>query len=387
MALPDPVRMVAAVLDDSAKECIRLAGTKMEKSRTAEPLSRVTKAMLGLLLLVPISILLALLHLSAPLVFVASALALVPLAGFLGRATEEVALYTGPRLGGLLNATFGNAAELIITIVALRAGLTTTVKATLAGSILGNVLFVLGASLLFGGLKFGTQTFDRVDAGAACTMLALAVISLLIPSFFHHGTVPLSTGRLEQLSLVVAGVLFVTYILYLIFSFRRGPGGAGENFEDDTPNWSRTFAIAVLFGTTLAVVVMSELLVHALEPTVAAWGVSEFFVGIIIIPIVGNIAEHVVAVQVAMENKMDLSLSISLGSSLQIALFVAPVLVFVAAMMGTRLTLEFNIYELFALGGAAVIAVLVTLDGESHWLEGAQLLALYLMLCVAFFFL
>ncbi len=346
-----------------------------------------TKALLGLLLLVPLSIVLAALHVNAQLIFVVSALALIPLAGFLGRATEEVALYTGPRLGGLLNATFGNAAELIITIVALRAGLTTTVKATLAGSILGNVLFVLGASILLGGLKFGTQTFDRTDASVACTMLALAVVSLLIPSFFHHGPSPLSASRLEGLSIAVAVVLFIIYVLYLLFSFRRGPGGAGENLEDDTPNWSRTFALIVLFGTTLAVVVMSELLVHAIEPTVHAWGVSEFFVGIIIIPIVGNIAEHLVAVQMAMENKMDLSLSISLGSSLQIALFVAPVLVFVAAVMGPRLTLEFNVYELFALGGAAVIAVLVTVDGESHWLEGAQLLALYLMLCVAFFFL
>jgi len=343
--------------------------------------------MLSLLALVPVSILLAVVHASAPVVFVFCALSLIPLAGFLGRATEEVALYTGPRLGGLLNATFGNAAELIITIVALRAGLTTTVKATLAGSILGNVLFVLGASILLGGLRFGTQSFDRTDASAACTMLALAVISLLLPSFFHHGTAPLTEGRLEGVSFAVAAVLFVTYLLYLLFSFRRGPGGAGEALEEDTPNWSRGFAVAVLFGTTLAVVVMSELLVHAIEPTVRAWGVSEFFVGIIIIPIVGNVAEHVVAVQVAMENKMDLSLSISLGSSLQIALFVAPVLVFVAAAMGQRLTLEFNLYELFALGGAAVIAMLVTMDGESHWLEGAQLLALYLMLGVAFFFL
>ncbi len=361
-------------------------GMKTERRET-EPLSVATKAMLGLLLLVPVSIVLAIVHADAQVVFVVSALSLIPLAGFLGRATEETALYTGPRLGGLLNATFGNAAELIITIVALRAGLTTTVKATLAGSILGNMLFVLGASILLGGLKFGTQTFDRTDASAACTMLALAVISLLIPSFFHRGTAPLTTSRLEGLSLAVAIVLFVIYILYLIFSFRRGPGGAGESLEEDTPNWSRTFALAVLFGTTLAVVVMSELLVHAIEPTVHAWGVSEFFVGIIIIPIVGNIAEHIVAVQVATENKMDLSLSISLGSSLQIALFVAPVLVFVAAAMGQPLTLEFNVYELFALGGAVVIAVLVTMDGESHWLEGAQLLALYLMLCVAFFFL
>lgn len=346
-----------------------------------------TKVMLGLLVLVPLAILFAILHVPSPLIFTTSALALIPLAGFLGRATEEVALYTGPKLGGLLNATFGNAAELIITIVALRAGLTTTVKATLAGSVLGNILFVLGASLLVGGLKFGTQTFDRTDASAACTMLALAVISLLIPSFFHHGPEALDTGQLERLSLIVGGVLLFTYVLYLLFSFRRGPGGAGEGLEDDTPDWSRTFAIGVLFLTTVATVVMSELLVHAIEPTVKAWGISEFFVGLIIIPIVGNIAEHVVAVQVAMENKMDLSLGISLGSSIQIAIFVAPVLVFVGQFMGVPLTLEFNTYELFALGGAAVIALLVTVDGESNWLEGAQLLVLYLMLAVAFFFL
>jgi Ca2+:H+ antiporter len=346
-----------------------------------------TKIMLGLLGLVPLAILLAILSAYSPLIFLTSALALIPLAGFLGRATEEVALYTGPRLGGLLNATFGNAAELIITIVALRAGLTTTVKATLAGSVLGNVLFVLGASLLVGGLKFGTQKFNRTDASAACTMLALAIISLLIPSFFHHGPEALDTGQLERLSLIVGGVLLVIYALYLIFSFQRGPGGAGEGLEEDTPDWSRTFAIAVLFLATLATVVMSELLVHAIEPTVKAWGISEFFVGLIIIPIVGNIAEHVVAVQVAMENKMDLSLGISLGSSIQIAIFVAPVLVFVGRFMGIPLTLEFNTYELFALGGAAVIALLVTVDGESNWLEGAQLLVLYAMLAVAFYFL
>lgn len=356
-------------------------------SHGTQTLTTATKAMLALSLMVPVGIVLAILHVSPPLVFIVSAVSLIPLAGFLGRATEQLALYTGPRMGGLLNATFGNAAELIITIVALHAGLTTTVKATLAGSVLGNVLFVLGASILLGGLRFGTQSFDRIDATAACTMLALAVISLLIPSLFHQGTEALNTSQLEWLSLVVAIVLFGIYILYLVFSFRREPGGAGGGLEDETPSWSRIFSLVVLFGSTLAVVVMSELLVHAIEPTIAAWGVSEFFVGIIIIPIVGNIAEHVVAVQVAMENKMDLSLSISLGSSVQIALFVAPVLVFVSAVMGPRLTLEFNLYELFALSGAAVIAVLVTVDGESHWLEGAQLLALYLMLAVAFFFL
>lgn len=349
--------------------------------------ARRTKIFLGLLGLVPLAILLAILRVPSPLVFTASALALIPLAGFLGRATEEVALYTGPKLGGLLNATFGNAAELIITIVALRAGLTTTVKATLAGSILGNVLFVLGASILLGGLKFGTQKFNRTDASAACTMLALATVSLLLPSFFDRGPQALDATQVEYLSLIVGGILLLIYILYLVFSFQRGPGGASGHLEDDTPDWSRAFAIGVLFVTTIATVVMSELLVNAIEPTVKAWGISEFFVGLIIIPIVGNVAEHVVAVQVAMENKMDLSLGISLGSSLQIALFVAPALVFIGWFTGVPLTLEFNTYELFALGGAALIAVLVTLDGESHWLEGAQLLVLYVMLAVAFFFL
>ncbi len=364
-----------------------MANMQTAPATEKQPLSTQTKVMFVLLVLVPAGIVLNIAHVNPPVVFAVSALALIPLAGFLGRATEEVALYTGPRLGGLLNATFGNAAELIITIVALQAGLITTVKATLAGSILGNILFVTGLSILLGGLRHGTQQFDRVDAGAACSMLALAVISLMLPSFFHEGPKPYTDNDLQKVSYFVAGILLVVYALYLLFSFRRGPGGAGENLEDDTPNWSRMFAIGVLLASTVAVVVMSEILVGAIEPTVEAWGISEFFVGLIIIPVVGNIAEHVVAVQMAMENKMDLSLSISLGSSVQIALFVAPVLVFIAALVGQHMTLEFNVYELFALGGAAIIAALVTADGESHWLEGAQLLALYLILSLAIFFL
>lgn len=346
-----------------------------------------TKVFLVLALLVPVGIVLEITHANPQLIFVVSALSLIPLAGFLGDATEEVAVRTGPRLGGLLNATFGNAAELILTIAALSAGLTTTVKATLAGSILGNVLFVLGASILFGGLKFGTQTFSRADASAACTMLALAVVSLIIPSVFHGGASALTDRNENRLSVAVAIVLLIIYVLYLVFSFRREPGGAGQGLETDEPNWPLPVAIGVLLGSTLAVVVMSEILVGAIQPTIKVWGISEFFLGIIIIPIVGNIAEHVVAVEVAGQNKMDLSVNISLGSSLQIALFVAPVLVIVGQLIGKPLTLEFNTYELFALVGAAVIAVLVTVDGESHWLEGAQLLALYVMLAIAFFFL
>ncbi len=355
--------------------------------RRTPVLTTETKIFLGLTLLVPVGIALAIAHASPQLVFVVSALSLIPLAGFLGDATEEVAVHTGPKLGGLLNATFGNAAELIITIAALSAGLTTTVKATLAGSILGNTLFVLGASILFGGLRFGTQHFSRTDASAACTMLALAVLSLLIPSAFHRGPESLSDHRINTLSIAVAGVLLVTYVLYLVFTFRREPGSAAQGLETDTPHWPLPLAVGVLLGSTLAVVVMSEILVHAIEPTVKAWGISEFFLGIIIIPIVGNIAEHVVAVEVAARNKMDLSIGIALGSSVQIALFVAPMLVVVGQLIGKPLTLEFNTYELFALIGATVIAVLVTIDGESHWLEGAQLLALYLMLAIAFFFL
>jgi Ca2+:H+ antiporter len=342
-----------------------------------------------------------------PLVlFVFACIGLVPLAGLLGEATEELAIHTGPKVGGLLNATLGNAAELIITIVALSAGKLELVKASITGSILGNLLLILGASLLLGGLKNGIQRFDRGLAGMSATMMLLAVIGLMIPTLFeivHEiqiGQVDafntnVNDPALNSLSLWVASILILLYVLSLIFMFRQpdqGPSGQpgvddhSDEAEHHTAKWSVPFASGVLAISTLAIVFLSEFLVGAVEPVVASLGVSELFLGVIIIPLVGNVAEHIVGVQVAYKNKMDLSLSISLGSSMQIALFVAPLLVFVSLLFGPELTLFFSLLEVAGLALAVLIASQVSVDGESNWLEGAQLLAVYLIIALGFFF-
>jgi Ca2+:H+ antiporter len=352
------------------------------------------KVLYALLVLVPITLVMEFADIGGhSAVFVASSLALVPLAGVLGRATEETAIYTGPRIGALLNATLGNAAELIITIVALREGLVNVVKASIAGSIIGNILIVMGLSLFVGGLKNGTQTFDAKTAGTNATMMALAIVALVVPAIFAlggEGGLRPKEHDIELLSDFMAVVLIIIYGLYLLFSLRQ-QSPAQEATEDPahgrhTPGMSLSVAIGVLVASTIAIVVMSEILVGALEPTAEDWGLTELFIGVMVVPIVGNIAEHIVAVQVAYGNKMDLSLGIAVGSGLQIALFVTPVLVLVGALIGEPMTLVFNSYELAALVGAALIAVLVSLDGESNWLEGAELVALYLVLGIAFFF-
>jgi Ca2+:H+ antiporter len=320
-------------------------------------------------------------------VFVTSALAMIPLAALLGQATEEVAGYTGPKIGGLLNATLGNAAELIITIVALREGLVDVVKASIAGSIIGNILIVLGASVLLGGLKHGEQRFDARIAGVNATMMMLAVVALIVPAVFARGdtTHHLSVTDLDHLSDGVAVVMIVMYALYLIFTLRGGSGG-GHHEEAAAPGMSLQLAIGILAGSTIAIVVMSELLVGAIEPTAEAWGLSELFIGVMLVPLVGNVAEHLVAVKVALKNKMDLSLAIALGSSLQVALFVTPVLVFVGILVDHKMSLVFSSFELAALIGATVIATLISVDGRSNWLEGAQLISVYLMIGMAFYF-
>jgi len=347
------------------------------------------KILYGLLVLVPIVLVLEFGHIGGhTVVFVTSALALVPLAAVLGRATEEAAIYTGPRIGALLNATLGNAAELIITIVALREGLVTVVKASIAGSIIGNILVVLGFSLFLGGLKNGTQTFDPRAAGTNATMMALAVVALVIPAVFALGAggEGLSTRDTERLSDGLAVLLIVVYVLYLIFSLREDSPASAAQEHEGSATMGLPMAIGLLVGATVAIVFMSEILVGALEPTAESWGLSELFIGVMLIPVVGNIAEHLVAVQVAYANKMDLSLGIAVGSGLQIALFVTPVLVLVSVLIGQPMTLVFNRYELVALIGAALIAVLISVDGESNWLEGAELIALYVMLGMAFYF-
>jgi Ca2+:H+ antiporter len=321
-------------------------------------------------------------------VFVVAALALVPLAAVLGRATEEVAIYTGPKIGALLNATLGNAAELIITIVALREGLVEVVKASIAGSIIGNILVVLGLSLLFGGLKHGTQTFDPKVAGLNATMMALAVVALVTPAVFALGAPEHrpSDEDIEFLSDGVAVVLIVVYGLYLLYSLRQTSPAEVVQHQEHAPTMRLPVAGGILLGSTLAIVLMSEILVGALEPTAEDWGLTELFVGIMLVPLVGNIAEHLVAVQVAYANKMDLSLGIAVGSGLQIALFVTPVLVLVSLFFDEQMTLVFSSFELVALIGASLIAIFISQDGESNWLEGVELVALYAILGIAFYF-
>ncbi len=349
-----------------------------------------SKVLYALLILAPIAVVLELADIGGhAAVFTASALAMVPLAAILGRATEEAAIYTGPKVGSLLNATLGNAPELIITIVALREGLVNVVKASIAGSIVGNILIVLGASMLAGGLKNGTQTFDARAASTSATMMLLAVIALVIPAIFALGEVEHrpSTNDIERLSDGVAVVLIVLYGLYLLFSLRQtSPGEQLQAGEAEQPSMRLPVAIGLMAASTLTIVFMSELLVGALEPTAEDWGLTDLFVGVMLVPLVGNVAEHFVAVQVAMRNKMDLSLGISLGSGLQIALFVTPVLVLAGIILDEPMTLVFNSFELAALVGSAVIAVFIANDGESNWLEGAELLALYIILGIAFFF-
>ncbi len=330
-------------------------------------------------------------HWGALWVFAFSALGIIPLAEYIGESTEALAAYTSPRIGGLLNATLGNAAELIITIVAIREGLLDLVKASITGSILGNLLLVTGMAFLLGGLKNGLQRFEQRNATRNAILLVLAVLALLIPSLLSHSIGPDGSPRVETLSLGVAGVMVVLYALALLYSFRsEGEPLAHRPQTGEAvhkPDWSLRKVIIVLTLSTVGVVVASEFLVGAVEPVVSRLGVSEFFLGVILIPIVGNVAEHLVAVEMAIANKMELSVEIAIASSLQIALFVAPVLVFISLAMGNPLQLIFNQFELLALVAGVVITALVSADGESNWLEGAELLAVYLIIGLAFFLL
>ncbi len=285
-----------------------------------------------LLILAPVAIVGGLVGVPPTLLFIASALAVIPAAGVLGRATEEIAAHTGPRVGGLLNATLGNAAELIITLFAIRAGLLDLVKASITGSILGNVLLVMGASVLAGGVKNGVQRFDRRHAGVNSTQLLLAVVALMIPSLFFFAHTE-TAGPVESLSLGTAVAMMVVYALGLLFAMRNAspePALAQEVEAEHPGGWGVRKSVVALLAATALIAWLSEILVGSVEHTTRALGLSEFFIGIIVVPLVGNVAEHVVAVQAAWKNKMELSMAVSVGSSLQIALFVAPVLVFVS---------------------------------------------------------
>ncbi len=352
-----------------------------------------------LLLLVPLTVIAWLMSWGDLWVFSLAALGIIPLARYIGVATEALAVHTGPRLGGFLNATLGNAAELIITIAAIREGLLELVKASITGSILGNLLMVMGLSMVLGGLRNGIQRFDPRAAANNAVLLALSTIALIIPSLLSKSIGPETSIQVEVLSLGVAGVMIVLYGLGVLFSFSTPASTHSGPAPTQTPEeqavlaehahqaWSVRQSLIVLAVVTAGVAFLSELLVGSVEPVVHSLGVSEFFLGVILIPIVGNIAEHLVAVTVAMANKMDLSVEISLASSLQVALFVAPVLVFISLILGNPLTLIFNSFELLALIAGVMIAALVSMDGESNWLEGAELLAVYVILAFAFYML
>jgi Ca2+:H+ antiporter len=330
-------------------------------------------------------------------IFVCSALGLIPLAGLLGEATEALAEHVGPKLGGFLNATLGNAAELIITIVALRAGEMELVKASITGSILGNLLLILGFSMLLGGLKHGLQRFDRDMAGLASTMMTLAVIGLVIPTLFfglHGEQVDMP---LEYLSWGVAAVLLILYALSVLFTFTSpllddeiGTVLPGDEIPPHGGRWPIWLSVLILVVATVATVFLSEFLVGAVEPVVESWGISRVFIGLVLVPFVGNVAEHLVAVQVARKNKMQLSLIVSLSSSMQVALFVAPILVFISLFMygpAGAMDLHFSIFEVICLGLGVILASFISMDGRSHWMEGAALLAVYVIIALAFFFL
>ena len=324
------------------------------------------------------------------LVFVVACLGVLPLAGLMGEATEQLAERTGPTLGGLLNATFGNAAELIIAIAALRAGLVDLVKASITGSILGNLLLILGLSLLAGGTRRSMLRFNRTSAGMSAAMLALAVAAMVFPTLFHLTHPGALTDTELRFSEVVSAVLIVTYLLSLLFVLRthRPLFGGGQRDEVHLSGvWPVWKGLAFLLVATVGVAVMSEILVHEVGPMTASLGVSEVFLGLIVIPIIGNAAEHGTAVVAARRGHTDLAFQIALGSSTQIALLVAPVLVFLGAILGVAgMNLVFPSFEVIALAVAVITSAIITLDGESHWFEGAQLVALYAILGTAAWF-
>lgn len=398
-ALQEPRGTIARILGDAgiSAERARAALQQGIQSLPGEPRrtpagrsSRRPSWRLVLLLAIPLSLLLQyVFHAPALPVFVAACLGVLPLAAYMGEATEHLAHRTGPMIGGLLNATFGNAAELIISIVALRAGLVGLVKASITGSILGNLLLILGLALVAGGLRRSELRFNRTSAGMNAGMLALAVVALVLPALFH-ALHPEHTARLSELRMseAVAVILLLTYGLSLLFTLRTHRCLFWSDVHPpEGPPWGTGKAVLILALATVAVAVESEILVHAATEATKTVGLTETFLGLIIIPIIGNAAEHATAVVVARKGKIDLALQIALGSSTQVALLVAPLLVFVGVALGRDMNLVFTPFEVMTLSLATIVTAIITLDGESHWFEGVQLLAVYGMVAVGAFFL
>ncbi len=351
-----------------------------------------------LLIFVPIAAVLEFTHSSPIAIFITSALAIIPLAGWMGRATEHLAEKLGEGIGGLLNATFGNAAELIIALMALRRGLFDVVKASITGSIIGNILLVLGLSVLLGGLKYPKQIFNKTAAMLGSTLLVLSAISLLMPAIFHM-LVKNNPQAEKDLSFEIAVVMFITYLLSLFFTLRTHSHLYTGAIEHDsaqkdeaqkaigTHGWSKSRSVIVLLVATVFVALMSEFLVGAVEEASHTLGLTKIFVGVILVAIIGNAAEHSTAVLMAMKNKMDLALNIAIGSSMQVALFVAPVLVFVSYLFGAPMDLLFTPMEVVTVAVSVLVVTFISQDGETNWMEGVLLLSVYVILGLTFFWL
>ncbi|MFD2702309.1 calcium/proton exchanger [Paenibacillus shunpengii] len=330
------------------------------------------------------------LHLDPLIQFILSSIAVIFVAAFLGKATESVAHYAGERLGGFLNATFGNAAELIIAIFLVREGLYDMVKASLTGSIIGNLLLVLGLSIFLGGLKYKTQSFNESLAGMNGSLMTVAVIALFVPAVFLN-THTITENQTKTLSLLVAGILIVSYLAWILFSMITHKdlltdySDGAEPDHGEKPKWSKTRSIIYLIAATVMVAFVSEWLVGTLESLTTQFGFSEVFVGAFLVAIIGNAAEHSAAVLLAMKNKIGAAVEIAVGSSLQIALFVAPILVFVSFFSGNTMDIVFTTIELAAIAVAVFISKSITQDGSTNWYEGLLLMAVYCILGVSFF--
>jgi Ca2+:H+ antiporter len=339
-----------------------------------------------LLVFVPVSLVAELAHQPLP-IFVTSGLAIIPLAGLIGRATDQLAIRVGPRLGGLLNATFGNVTELIVAVLLVLAGDFDIVKATLIGSIVGNLLLVLGISYAVGGFMHKEQPFNVRAANVHSASLLLAVTGLGVPALLAGTNSHLASGHKEVVSIGVAATLILLYAAALVFMQFTHEHLFRTPESDERPEWSRRLALAVLLGSALLVGLESELLVSALDPALKTIGLSPLFVGLILIPIIGNAAEHSSAVFFAIRNKLDVTLEIAVGSSTQVALFVAPAVVFISLAFGRPMDFFFTGFEIGAVAIATLIVAVISLDGRSNWLEGLQLVSVYLIIALAAFFL
>ncbi len=353
------------------------------------------------LLLAPAVVVASVLRLPPEFVFALAFVALIPLANMMSHATEALALHFGPKIGGLLNATLGTLTELIIMFALLRSGQIELLKASIVGSILISLLLTVGAAILFGGLRHGIQRFDKASVGMASTTMILAMVGLFVPTFLsfaiqtqggHHFMANFQSGAVDNLSLAVAAILFLLYIATVVYQLRSP---AGEEHLAQKPSaarppgraeWSKGRAVATILMATLGVAVVAEIMSGAVEPFGAALGLNYFFVGIVILPVVGAISEIVSCVRLARNNMVDLAISIPLNGAMQISLFVAPLLVFLSAFSGTPLTLSFALAEVVAVTITVALAAYIAIDGLTSWLEGAQLLALWGILALLFFF-